>query len=358
MPPNSRLYRAATVRESVTVTIQPRARRPEPRKLASNVTMRSLAPSPQPLTPVSALAPVSSPCYDGSLRIGIHTSIAGSLEKAALKASGLGANTFQIFSSSPRMWRASRPGRDDIRRLQQARERLDLYPLMIHANYLVNLASLDPVIRPMSIASFRGELERAAALQAEFLVVHPGSYRGHSLEQGIAAFVLGLRDAAAGLALGGVTVLVENTVGCGAQVGCRFEQLRAIRDYAVELGLAPLGFCLDTCHLLASGYDVSSADGLRETVREIDRLLGMENVQAIHANDSKGPLGSRVDRHHHIGAGHIGQAGFRRMLAHPKLRLKPFILETPIDAEGDDRRNVDTLKKLCPKSRTTTTRSS
>jgi deoxyribonuclease-4 len=255
------------------------------------------------------------------------------------------------------MWRASSPDPEQIRLLRRARERLDLYPLAIHVNYLVNLASADAVIRARSIASFRGELECGAAMGAEFLALHPGSYKNQSLEAGMAAFVLGLRDAVEGAARDGVMVLLENTVGCGAQIGGRFEELRAIRDRTAELTDLPLGYCLDTCHLLAAGYDVSSETGLRETMRQAGEVLGIENVKLIHANDSKMPLGSRVDRHVNIGEGHIGKAGFRRMLAHPKLRRKPFILETPVDREGDDRRNLENLKKLCPKSRTTTIKS-
>lgn len=256
------------------------------------------------------------------------------------------------------MWRASSPGLDEIRLLQRARERLDLYPLAIHVNYLVNLASRDPLIRARSIACFRGELKRAAAIGAEHLVLHPGSYRGQSLEQGIEAFALGLRDAAKELSSRGCTVLLENTAGCGAQMGGRLEELRAIRDLAAEVTEIRVGYCLDTCHLLAAGYDVSSEAGLRATVRQADKVLGIENVKVIHANDSKVPLGSHVDRHENIGEGHIGKAGFRGILAHPKLRSKPFILETPVEHDGDDLRNLENLKKLCPKSRTTTTRSS
>jgi deoxyribonuclease IV len=293
-----------------------------------------------------------------NLRIGIHTSIAASLEHAALKASGLGANTFQIFSSSPRMWRASSPSVEQIRLLRCARERLDLFPLAIHANYLVNLASCDPAIRARSIASFRGELERASAIGAEYLVLHPGSYKCQSLEEGIAAFVVGLCDAAADIKKTPVTVLLENTVGCGAQIGGRFEELRAIRDNLSQLADLPVGYCLDTCHLLAAGYDVSCAAGLRETVAQADRILGIGNIKLIHANDSKTPLASHTDRHANIGEGHIGNAGFRRILTHPKLRSKPFILETPVAQDGDDRRNLENLKKLCPKGRTTTTKSS
>jgi deoxyribonuclease-4 len=259
------------------------------------------------------------------------------------------------------MWRASSPGAEQIRLLRRSRERLDLYPLAIHANYLVNLASRDPAIRAQSITSFRGELRRAADIGAEYLVLHPGSYKGQSLEEGIAAVAMGLRDAARGavdMLRAGVTVLLENTVGSGAQIGGRFEELRAIRDLAVQLMDVPVGYCLDTCHLLAAGYDVSSHAGLRETVRQADSVLGIDNVKLLHANDSKTPLGSHVDRHASIGEGHIGKAGFRRILAHPKLRGKPFILETPAAQEGDGRRNLQNLKKLCPKSRTTTPESS
>jgi deoxyribonuclease-4 len=247
------------------------------------------------------------------------------------------------------MWRASSHGPEQIRLLRRARERLDLYPLAIHTNYLVNLASRDPEIRARSIASFRGELERAAAIGAEYLVLHPGSYKGRSLEEGIAAFVLGLRDAAARAACDGVTVLLENTVGNGAQIGGRFEELRAIRDYTAQLTDVPVGYCLDSCHLLGAGYDVSSAAGLRETMRQVDCVLGIDNVKLMHANDSKTPLGSHVDRHANIGEGHIGKAGFRRILAHPALRSKTFILETPVEHHGDDRRNLESLKKLCPR---------
>ena len=255
------------------------------------------------------------------------------------------------------MWRASAPGPDEIRLLRDARERFDLHPLVIHVNYLVNLASMDPVIRSKSIVAFRSELERAEAIGAEYLVLHPGSYKEQSLEQGIAAFVLGLQEAAAGIRAKNVTVLLENTVGCGAQIGCRFEELRSIRDYAADLTDLKLGYCLDTCHLLAAGFDIAAEAGLERTVKHAGRVLGMRNVKVIHANDSKTPLGSHMDRHANIGEGFIGKAGFRRILAHPKLSLKPFILETPVKQEGDDRRNLDTLKRLCPKSRTTTTRS-
>ena len=183
------------------------------------------------------------------MRLGIHTSISGSLEGAARKAADLGANTFQIFSASPRMWRASAPDPHQVRLLRAARDRHDLYPLAIHVNYLINLASLDPVIRAKSIDAFRGELERAHAIGAEYLVLHPGSYRGADIEQGIAAFVLGCATPPQGLPARKLTVLLENTAGAGNHLGSRFEELKSIRDLAGELTDLPIGYCLDTCHL-------------------------------------------------------------------------------------------------------------
>jgi deoxyribonuclease-4 len=280
------------------------------------------------------------------LRLGIHTSISGSLEGAALKAAELGANTFQIFSASPRMWRARPPDALQVRLLRAARDRFDLNPLVIHVNYLVNLASLDPVIRARSIAAFRGELDRALAIGAEYLVVHPGSYRGCSPDECVEAFAQALRDAARGLPPGNLTVLLENTAGAGCHLGSRFEELQAIRARTAELTDLPVGYCLDTCHLLAAGFEITTAPGLRAMLQLAETLLGLDNVRVIHANDSKFPKGSNVDRHAHIGEGHIGPDAFHRLLCHASLRTKPFILETPVDNPGDDRRNLDRLKEL------------
>ena len=178
------------------------------------------------------------------------------------------------------------------------------------------------------------------------------------MEQGIFRFVEGIAQAAAGLKFGKLMLLAECTVGAGAQIGGRFEELAAIREFAPRMTDLPVGFCLDTCHLLASGHDVATADGLKQTIAEASRVLGLDNVHVIHANDSKGQLGSHIDRHQHIGQGYIGLDGFRRILTHPQLRSKAFILETPVDQDGDEQRNLDTLKSLCRKSRTTTTKSS
>ncbi len=250
------------------------------------------------------------------------------------------------------MWRAGVPDPAQIRAVRAIRERHDLRPLAIHANYLVNLASPDPVIRAKSIECFRGEVERAAAIGAEFLVVHPGSYRGQAVEEGIGSFVLGVRDATRGLAPRDLTILIENTVGAGAQLGSRFEELRSMRELCAGTVGVPVAFCLDTCHLLAAGFDLSRAAGLRAMLRRAEEQLGLNHILLIHANDSRAPLGSRIDRHAGIGEGHIGREGFRRLLQHPQLRRKPFILETPVKDVGDDRRNLEMLKALAARART------
>jgi len=283
------------------------------------------------------------------LRLGLHTSIAKSLEDAALKAAKVGANTFQIFSASPRMWRASPPAPSEVKLLDRARQRHDLYPLVIHDNYLINLASCTEPLRVKSTAAFRGEIERALAIGAEYLVAHPGNSKGHPVEQGIYAVIRSLAEAAQGLDTRKLTVLLENTAGSGAALGGRFEELAIMRQFAPQVTDLKIGFCIDTCHLLASGYDVSSPAAVKKTVAELDRALGLANIPVIHANDSKGLLGSHLDRHEHIGQGHIGEEGFRAILTHPKLRSKAFILEVPFEEEGDELRNMEMLRKLSRK---------
>jgi deoxyribonuclease-4 len=288
------------------------------------------------------------------LRIGIHTSIAISLEDAVLTAHGLGANTVQIFSASPRMWRGSVPDSGDIARLNLARRRLDLTPLVVHANYLVNLAAADPVVRERSIAAFREELARSRSIGADYVVLHAGSSRDQSVDSAIATFADSLARAAHGIRSRRLGILIENTAGAGSALGSRFEELHEMRRLARPRVGVPIGFCLDTAHCLAAGYDIASGEGLERTLSEADRLLGLAHVRVVHANDSKAPLGSRRDRHQHIGKGYIGREAFRRILTHPRLRDKAFILETPVDSEGDDRRNIQALKRLCRKSPTIT----
>jgi deoxyribonuclease-4 len=287
------------------------------------------------------------------LRIGIHTSTSGSLERAALKAHELGANAFQIFSASPRMWRANAPDPAQVHLLKATRELYDLNPLVIHDSYLINLASADPTIRQKSIAAFTGEIERAIIIGADFLVAHPGNYKDQTLEQGLLNVAEGLARAWHGVgqqlkSQARVAILLENMAGAKNQIGGAFQDLATLRHLAQPYLDIAIGYCIDTCHCYVYGRDLATEAGVCLTIQDIEEVLGIEHVHVIHCNDAKTALGSRLDRHANIGAGYIGKEGFRRILGDQRLREKAFILETPVDDPGDDLRNVTALKELSP----------
>jgi deoxyribonuclease-4 len=301
-------------------------------------------PEPEPQAPL---------WMDGSVRIGLHTSIAGSYLNALESAKKLGANALQIFSASPRMWQVAKVGIpvSDAKAFRARREVLGLGPLVIHANYLVNLAATQPMLRTRSIQAFHEELVRGTVLGADYLVVHPGARGEASVESAIATIVEGVKQAARRVPLGKMQILIENTAGMGTSVGSRLEEVAAIVKGLREVNV---GVCLDTAHLFAAGYDIKSAAGLEQTMELIEQTIGLENVPVLHVNDSKIALGGRVDRHENIGEGKIGKEAFGRILKHPRLGTVPpeglpgraFLLETPIDEVGDDRRNVARLWEL------------
>jgi len=282
------------------------------------------------------------------VRVGVHTSIAGGLENAAHRAREIGCDAFQMFSGNPRGWKCQDPTPETCERLRAARAGYGLTPLAIHDNYLINLASVDLLIRQMSIAAFRKELERAVALGADYLVTHPGSAIGGTSTQAIKTCVESVRQAAKGLKLDGLRILIENTAGQGSSIGRTFEELAEIlAGTAKDL---PMGACIDTAHCFEAGYAVHTPAGLDDTVQRLESTIGLANVGVIHANDSKTAFGSHADRHEHIGKGQIGKEGFRRIVCHPKLQAIPFICETPIDKPGDDRRNLRMMRKLAGES--------
>jgi len=310
-------------------------------------------PAPEPQAPA---------WRDGSVRIGIHTSIANSFPVSLESASKLGCNALQIFSASPRMWPrvGARIPEMAAAEFRAKRAELGLGPVVIHANYLINLATSDPVMRVRSIQAFHDEIVRGMALGADYLVVHPGSYRGRTLAQAIRDVAQAIRQAARGVRLCGafgdlrdcrLRLLLENTSGMGAAIGSNFEELKAIIDGVPEV---PLGICVDTAHAFHAGYGIHTEAGLAQTIVALDRTVGLPRVAVLHVNDSKTPFASRVDRHEHIGRGKIGLEAFRRILNHPSLSAgaaagrpgRAFLLETPIDAPGDDRRNVRRLWDL------------
>lgn len=301
-------------------------------------------PAPEP-------APEPPKWQDGSYRIGIHTTIAGDIARSLDIAHKLGCNALQIFTTSPRMW--PRPGRTriadaDARRFTARRAELGLGPVAVHANYLINLAATEPVARAGTIQVFRDEIVRAMSIGADYLIVHPGSARDGNMKRGIELVADSLRQAARGLKLGGLRILIESTAGMGNCIGSRFEELAAIIAGVPEVDL---GVCLDTAHLFAAGFPIHTAEGLEQTLAHIERTVGLDRVMALHVNDSKTALGSRVDRHEQIGRGKIGSEALERVLRHPLLSPqrvagRAFLLETPIVEPGDDRRNIATVWRL------------
>jgi deoxyribonuclease-4 len=286
------------------------------------------------------------PQWRTSRRIGIHTSIAAGVENAAERAYRLGCNTFQIFSTSPRQWRPYELGRVQCETMNRLRQQYDLKPLAIHSNYLINLAGTNGPFLKKSVEAFRGELERALALCAEYLVLHPGSFRGASREEGLERTAIAIAEASKGLDLakGGLTVLIENTAGAEYSLGGTFEQVAELIEMLCRT--LPVAACIDTCHVHVAGYDIVGDDGRKLTLQHLERTVGLKNVRVWHCNDAKAERGSRLDRHEHIGRGKLGLEAFRALLNDRRLRKAAFIAETPIDDPGDDLRNVEALKKL------------
>lgn len=244
------------------------------------------------------------------------------------------------------MWRAGKITAEQAQQTRAARAELGLGPLVIHTGYLVNVCSQSDEVRQNSIVCFRGEIERALALGAEYLVIHPGSYRGMTRAQGLTFAAESIERAIEGLPWQGTPfhILIENTAGAEHSLGGSFEQVAELIECLRKH--APVAACLDTCHTHVSGYDIVSEAGWAETVAQVEKTIGCETVRVWHCNDAKAARGSKLDRHQHIGEGQIGLDPFRRLLREPKFAHCAFIAETPVDAPGDEERNVRTLRGL------------
>lgn len=279
-------------------------------------------------------------------RIGIHLGTGGGASTAVERAREIGANTFQIFSSSPRMWRAPKVPREQCDRMRELRAKYDVGPLVIHTSYLVNVCSQNEEVRLKSIAAFRGEIERALALGSEYLVLHPGSWKGLTREEGLKLAAESISRAIDGLPWqeSDFHILIENTAGAEFSLGGSFEQVAELVERL--RASAPVAVCLDTCHTHVAGYDIVSPEGYETTVKLIDATMGLPSVRVWHCNDAKAPRGSKLDRHENIGEGTIGIEPFRRLLNDPRFGHSAFIAETPVDEPGDDQRNVNTLRSL------------
>jgi deoxyribonuclease-4 len=283
-------------------------------------------------------------------RIGVHLGTAGGASNAVERAREIGANTFQIFSSSPRMWRAPKVDPKQAERMRELRAKLDVGPLVIHTGYLINICSQSSEIREKSVAAFRGEIERALAWGAEYLVLHPGSWKGLTREEGLTLAADSIERAIDGQPWQGTLfhILIENTAGAEFSLGGSFEQVAELVERLKSH--APVAVCLDTCHTHVADYDMVSAEGYEETMKQAGATVGFDAVRVWHCNDAKAERGSKLDRHEHIGQGTMGLEPFRRLLNDPRFSHCAFIAETPVDEEGDEERNVRALKRLAQSS--------
>jgi deoxyribonuclease IV len=279
-------------------------------------------------------------------RIGVHLGTAGGASNAVERAREIGANTFQIFSSSPRMWRAPKVDPAQAARMRELRAKLDVGPLVIHTSYLVNVCSQSDEVRQKSIEAFRGEIERALDWGAEYLVLHPGSWKGLTRDEGLKLAADSITRAINGLKWQGTgfQILIENTAGAEFSLGGSFEQVAELVERL--RACAPVGVCLDTCHSHVAGYDLVSEAGYAETMAKVGATVGFDAVRVWHCNDAKAERGSKLDRHEHIGQGTMGVEPFRRLLNDARFGHAAFIAETPVDEPGDEERNVRVLKSL------------
>lgn len=275
--------------------------------------------------------------------IGAHMPTTGGLHKAVISGHEIGCTAVQLFTASPRQWRTRPLSDEEIQAFATAREETGINAVISHDSYLINLAAPHPDILQRSREAFLEELHRAETLSIPWVVTHMGAYLDSSEEEGLAVLEESVRlllQQTAGMKVG---IALETTAGQGTNLGYRFEHLARIIDAAG--GSERLGVCFDTCHVFVAGYDIRTAESLSNTLDEFDRVIGLNRLKVIHVNDAKKPLGSRVDRHEHIGDGELGNEAFRVLLHEPRLMHVPIILETP-EAEKMHLVNLQRLKAL------------
>jgi deoxyribonuclease-4 len=277
------------------------------------------------------------------VRVGCHVSIAGSIDRAVDRAEAIGCDTFQIFSRNPRGWKFKDLEADAVAAFGEKLEASGMEPVVVHMPYLPNLASPKPEVWEKSLSTLIAELHRCETLGAPFLVTHLGSHLGTGYDKGLERLINAIATALTQCS-GETMLLLENTAGTKHSMGGHFEDIGAILDGVEES--ARLGVCLDTCHAFAAGYDLGSETGVRETMEEFERMVGIDRLKVVHLNDSKGARGSGLDRHEHIGLGMIGEDGFRSILNHPAIRTLPLICETPVDDRRDDAGNLRMVREL------------
>lgn len=279
-------------------------------------------------------------------RIGVHLGTTGGVSNAIDRAHEIGANTLQIFSASPRMWRVTSVSAKQAERTRELCAQFDVGPLVVHTSYLVNVCSQSEEVREKSVAAFHGEVERALALGAEYLVLHPGSWKGLTREEGLTLAAESITKAIDGLPWQGTpfNILIENTAGSEFSLGGSLEQVAEL--VARLRATAPVNVCLDTCHSYVAGYDLVTPEGYEQTMAKIAATVGFEAVKVWHCNDAKAAMGSKLDRHEHLGEGTMGLEPFRRLVNDARFAHSAFVAETPVKEPDDELRTVETLKGL------------
>ncbi|MGE0445061.1 MAG: deoxyribonuclease IV [Vicinamibacterales bacterium] len=288
------------------------------------------------------------------MRIGAHMSVAGGVTKAIDRAVVHGCEALQIFTKNGSQWRGKPLDPAEIRLFRRRIEETGIAPVVSHASYLINLATTVPALREQSLAAFADELDRAETLGLLGVVIHPGTCTAGSDEDALALIADAIRATLTARPRRKTMVLLEHTAGQGRTLAYTFEHLAAILEHLD--GSPRVGVCLDTCHLVASGYDIVSADGYAGTFDRFEQLVGLDRLRVFHGNDSKKPCGSRVDRHEHIGEGCLGLEPFRRILHDPRFAGLPMLIETQksrgVERAGAivedplDKRNLETLRRL------------
>jgi len=281
-------------------------------------------------------------------------SVAGGVSKAVDRAVVHGCEALQIFTKNANQWRGKPLDPAEVRLFRERIDQTGITPVVSHASYLINLATTFPLLREQSIAAFVDEIDRAEALGLLGVVIHPGTCTAGPDNDALRLIAEAIRAAFKARPRGRTMVLLEHTAGQGRTLGHRFEHLAAVIRHL--RGSTRVGVCLDTCHLVAAGYDITTEAGYRDTFEQFDRIVGIERLRAFHANDSKRPCGSRVDRHEHIGQGCLGLEPFRRLLHDARFEGLPLLIETEkthgaekkgaIVADPLDVRNLETLRRL------------
>lgn len=279
-------------------------------------------------------------------RFGAHMSISGGIALAFDRLAEVGGEALQIFTANQRQWQPKTPSPAEVKAFIARRRKSPGVPVASHDSYLINLASPKEETASKSIHAFADELRRCAALTVEYLVVHPGSHLGEGIEAGLKRFTSNLDRAISQADTGHqVMVLLETTAGQGTNLGASFEELEAI--IAASAHPKQLGVCYDTCHTFAAGYDIRTPEAYAKTMSEFDRVIGLERLKFFHLNDASKGLGSRIDRHTHIGQGEITLEGFRSLVNDPRFSNHPMVLETPkSDDLHEDRKNLTVLRNL------------